>query len=53
MELLLSDSATIGVQYKKFETVKVALLEGGGAVFYCPRGFVDGKNDRKRLLKSL
>lgn len=53
MALLLSDSATIGVQDKKFETVKVALLEGGGAAFYCPRGFADGKNDRKRLLKSL
>ena len=53
MALLQSDSATIGVQDKKFETVKVALLEGGGAVFYCPRGFADGKNDRKRLLKSL
>ena len=53
MALLLSDSATIGVQDKKFETVKVALFEGGGAVLDCPRGFADGKNDRKRLLKSL
>ena len=53
MALLQSDSATIGVQDKKFETVKVALLEGGGAVFDCQKGFADGKNDRKRLLKSL
>ena len=53
MALLQSDSATIGVQDKKFETVKVALLEGGGAVLDCPRGFADGKNARKRLLRSL
>ena len=53
MALLLSDSATIGVQDKKFEPVKVALFEGGGAVLDCPRGFADGKNDRKRLLESL
>ena len=53
MALLQSDSATIGVQDKKFETVKVALLEGGGSVFDCQKGFADGKNDRKRLLKSL
>ena len=40
--------------------VKVAVLGcnsgtigGWGLDFYCPRGFADGKNDRKRLLKSL
>ena len=30
--LLLPDSATISVQDKKFETVKVALLEGGALI---------------------
>ena len=51
--LLRSDSATIGVQNKKFGTVKGALLEGGGPVLDCLRGFADAKNARKRLLKSL
>jgi hypothetical protein len=42
--LLRSDSATIGVQHKKFGTVKGALWEGGALLVDSSRGFADGKN---------
>ena len=42
--LLRSDSATIGVQNKKFGTVTGALWEGGALLVDSSRGFADGKN---------